>query len=76
MDFKILFLHCHRKFPYNSSLMANRRLYCKKYPEKGSVLVIPKRDDTGRFDWHLASVSKINGRKQMRVEVEYFYGEQ
>ncbi len=28
-------------------------------------------DDKGRFDWHLATVSRINNKKQLRVSVDY-----
>ncbi len=76
MDLKFLGHDCHRKFPYKSSLMTHCRLRCKIRPAKGSVAAIRKWDDKGRFHWHLATVSRINNRKQMRVSVKYFDGEQ
>ncbi len=75
MDFKFQCNDSPRNFPCKSSLLTHRRLHCKRCPAKGSVLAIRKWDDKGRFYWHLATVSRVNSRKQMRVFVVYFDGE-
>ncbi len=41
-------------------------------PSERSVLAIRKWDDEVRFDWNLATVSRINRRKRMHTSVEYF----
>lgn len=47
----------------------------RKMPKKGSVAAIRERVGKGQFEWHLATVLRINNKKQMRVSVVYFHGE-
>ena len=82
MNFKFKCNDCNRIFTYATSLVMYLRLYCRKRDqdpslcrEIGLIREVRKREDKGRYGWHLETVSKINDRKRMRSSVKYFDGE-